>query len=105
MRISDWSSDVCSSDLKCCIVNDYKALIRGGMMVANANAESSDTAEPREVSDMMVQILDDNASIEQLQVVLMRLLISAHARCNTFLLRSEERRVGKECVSPGRSRW
>src|SRR3546814_20084148 len=65
MRISDWSSDVCSSDL-------------GGIPDGDAGAR---------------------AARDQ-----------GHARqpVRTLLLhqqRSEERRVGKECVSTCRSRW
>src|SRR3546814_6674604 len=60
MRISDWSSDVCSSDLVASLV-----LIQGaGVAEAVPNPDGS--------------------------------------RSST---RSEERRVGKECVSTCRSRW
>src|SRR3546814_4616810 len=62
MRISDWSSDVCSSDLPRVPVRDLGAG-RG--------------AFPR--------------------VVLLPAQLRGH--------RSEERRVGKECVSTCRSRW
>src|SRR3546814_15835035 len=61
MRISDWSSDVCSSDLWC------NAAISG---------EFAPSFKGREV-------------------------ISINQHCS----RSEERRVGKECVSTCRSRW
>src|SRR3546814_2111165 len=61
MRISDWSSDVCSSDLcRSVLVVQARGEQRGGSGV------------------------------------------SCQLRCNR---RSEERRVGKECVSTCRSRW
>src|SRR3546814_13413440 len=63
MRISDWSSDVCSSDLKL-----------SGEMRLDAQAI---------------------AAIPMGQRALLIPLIA----------RSEERRVGKECVSTCRSRW
>src|SRR3546814_4224816 len=80
MRISDWSSDVCSSDLDSAVV---RGLIRrfvepepGIEIVATAgNGEAAVTALRRH--DIDVIVLD----------------------------RSEERRVGKECVSTCRSRW
>src|SRR3546814_12952562 len=71
MRISDWSSDVCSSDLD-------RHFRHGG--------------EP------------SPASRHQLGKVVSRdVLHDLAARHKDF--RSEERRVGKECVSTCRSRW
>src|SRR3546814_982871 len=68
MRISDWSSDVCSSDLPDGMIELHVRHVAGGGFTSW-------------VSD-------------QLQVG-ERLRIE----------RSEERRVGKECVSTCRSRW
>src|SRR3546814_7919508 len=73
MRISDWSSDVCSSDLIFIEPPEASAL-RLALMVA-----PTATAPPSTVS---------NTS---------RIQITAR--------RSEERRVGKECVSTCRYRW
>src|SRR3546814_9852509 len=64
MRISDWSSDVCSSDL------------------VFAGAES-----------LVRDHHDGSVSYQIAQ------------RSQFFEVRSEERRVGKECVSTCRSRW
>src|SRR3546814_10073595 len=76
MRISDWSSDVCSSDL----------LIALPLL----------TDRRDEPSHLQVQIVN-------LQRLLTGLIpgIAVPARSG----RSEERRVGKECVSTCRSRW
>src|SRR3546814_8862201 len=63
MRISDWSSDVCSSDLHA-IHGVPETLSKDG------------------------------------QVILERRKFNTRA-----MMRSEERRVGKECVSTCRSRW
>src|SRR3546814_6234649 len=79
MRISDWSSDVCSSDLeelhaqalglaaRAAVAEDVRLVAAIG---AHEDAHVLDDAEHRHVD-----------------------------------LRSEERRVGKECVSTCRSRW
>src|SRR3546814_14901908 len=72
MRISDWSSDVCSSDL---------SARRGPAPVLAAPCGSPAPAQGPPMS---------NATA------------SSHASRRA---RSEERRVGKECVSTCRSRW
>src|SRR3546814_1892156 len=73
MRISDWSSDVCSSDL----------------------AQIGDAAivhvQP-EIQIVMLQRQHQPHRARRLQV-------------EKLHFRSEERRVGKECVSTCRSRW
>src|SRR3546814_7031658 len=73
MRISDWSSDVCSSDL-------------GDPVFQRLLGDAKGVFDPR------VARADDRdvAVLEILWIV---------------DLRSEERRVGKECVSTCRSRW
>src|SRR3546814_11770784 len=74
MRISDWSSDVCSSDLVC--------------------------------SPMPMHV----GRCDSLSVLIRRVRRCSTSCCATASSkyggrRSEERRVGKECVSPCRSRW
>src|SRR3546814_1075462 len=76
MRISDWSSDVCSSDLFDAL-DAVIARIRAQTVAADINREGG-TAIALELD------LAAEASIQA---------------------RSEERRVGKECVSTCRSRW
>src|SRR3546814_3966028 len=71
MRISDWSSDVCSSDLSALIFQALPFFF------------SSDASHP-----FCFFCQQSNALV--------------HFRLKT---RSEERRVGKECVSTCRSRW
>src|SRR3546814_3817407 len=75
MRISDWSSDVCSSDLN-------KVL----------RAQGYEGLKPLE--DKIQAEYDDWLRTRSLRFNL--------AYCEG---RSEERRVGKECVSTCRSRW
>src|SRR3546814_2089268 len=67
MRISDWSSDVCSSDLLC---------LRRRKFCRNGTLSGK-------------EVTNGNATFAG----------------KTINLRSEERRVGKECVSTCRSRW
>src|SRR3546814_6490818 len=72
MRISDWSSDVCSSDLPLeCGPDDGRA----------SKASPAATFEPSMISAFSTTPTQKPAR------------------------RSEERRVGKECVSTCRSRW
>src|SRR3546814_6309833 len=82
MRISDWSSDVCSSDLL-----DKVALI-----------DLLDEARPRRLT---YRELDAEAD------AVARALVARGLKRGerVAILRSEERRVGKECVSKCRSRW
>src|SRR3546814_4010444 len=82
MRISDWSSDVCSSDLS---RNAVEALER-------RLAESGTKA----------QILREVADFLELPEPPQRIEIYDNSHIQG---RSEERRVGKECVSKCRSRW
>src|SRR3546814_14769656 len=96
MRISDWSSDVCSSDLQS--ASKLSVAPRGDLAALLALADRLKML-PRLVK---LPTLHDR-------------LLATLAACNEPLLaphlpaltiiRSEERRVGKECVSTCRSRW
>src|SRR3546814_5450573 len=81
MRISDWSSDVCSSDL--------------GAVVADLHA-------PCSALESFAGGRDFELHPRHSSVSLFQPCVSDYAR---FDARSEERRVGKECVSTCRSRW
>src|SRR3546814_12345286 len=98
MRISDWSSDVCSSDLA------YHFVVTGA-------------------SEKEIATLVDRAEKAGLEVHLATLMIVMNGTDALFAgskaplldqpavdaefaaIRSEERRVGKECVSTCRYRW
>src|SRR3546814_2304562 len=82
MRISDWSSDVCSSDL------DFRA---GAFELAVAAGVGCQRIEFHR---------DVRCDAFVLHTPLTLGVIEAEER-----YRSEERRVGKECVSTCRSRW
>src|SRR3546814_1050703 len=91
MRISDWSSDVCSSDLKKAlfIIN---SLAGGGAERVMATLLHA-SAEWRDRYDISLALLDREDAAY------------APPRWVDTIQRSEERRVGKECVSTCRSRW
>src|SRR3546814_10522100 len=84
MRISDWSSDVCSSDLEDSRYYEHGALDAQGTLRALIRNQTEGSVQ------------QGGSSITQ-QYVKMSLIEKAR--------RSEERRVGKECVSTCRSRW
>src|SRR3546814_8017420 len=73
MRISDWSSDVCSSDLAVDQASQLLYELSGRQFAGTCQK----TVRP----------------------------CNTGCGCNWQVLRSEERRVGKECVSTCRSRW
>src|SRR3546814_11576053 len=86
MRISDWSSDVCSSDLAF-------SLFPRGVGVAAGLRQSGAIDQP--------PVAPPGCSGRQRSGS----LIHCQCSCRTLEERSEERRVGKECVSKCRSRW
>src|SRR3546814_3167550 len=71
MRISDWSSDVCSSDLtRCTVIVQYvcmrhgKILVRRGMMLQNAGLVLSDGTTlddliDREMNEVSLRVMTD----------------------------------------------
>src|SRR3546814_21146701 len=91
MRISDWSSDVCSSDL---------AALRADRR--RRRARTDDRRQPRRSAQPPRR---RRAALPARRVRAVESRADAE-RCR-FLTsqRSEERRVGKECVSTCRSRW
>src|SRR3546814_12588295 len=95
MRISDWSSDVCSSDLIEQAHQDMEAAQRqqdyarmseiqyGKLPELEKQIAAAQAAETQDF-----KLLQDKVTAEEIAEV-----------------RSEERRVGKECVGTCRSRW
>src|SRR3546814_1821941 len=83
MRISDWSSDVCSSDLR--LLNASHSCIAYLGYLAGYQTVAETIADP---------------AFERFVAALMDREVTP-----TLRIRSEERRVGKECVSTCRSRW
>src|SRR3546814_15473590 len=100
MRISDWSSDVCSSDLLCvtkgfCLWDRPRdAAIEHKPLPAKRQQRRSkraaDRNKPRQLTHGEIKpTTNDNDG----------------QRPHHIGRRSEERRVGQECVSTCRSRW
>src|SRR3546814_10296113 len=81
MRISDWSSDVCSSDL---------VFFRVIPEMTSQSIHSSITHSSEKAPTIPVQPM---------------LPLPQQLETSKTSSRSEERRVGKECVSTCRSRW
>src|SRR3546814_19731129 len=97
MRISDWSSDVCSSDLLATMASLLHRDPKGNSLVA-----AMVIASPVTPTEWVRSYL--RAYLRPLVHCLLAhdLVFMPHGE---NLVRSEERRVGKECVSTCRSRW
>src|SRR3546814_13889915 len=92
MRISDWGSDVCSSDLGENAHHYYVAVVQLGALVHGR--DWIDDGGERSAAEARLR-----AGLERLW--------SPHRGVYTAIrdMRSEERRVGEECVSTCRDRW
>src|SRR3546814_13465810 len=93
MRISDWSSDVCSSDLR-------------------RDRGPKHTPRNGTLDEILVDWDEFRATRGQLGTAFVRILgyfredgVKSVVAIEEAMRRSEERRVGKECVSTCRSRW
>src|SRR3546814_12029201 len=96
MRISDWSSDVCSSDLT---YEKYKRELIELMETVRLNN--------LRIEQLVHQLYELNRKLTRSEGRLLRCALSAGVERGYFLeqYRSEKRRVGKECGRTGRSRW
>src|SRR3546814_17003472 len=93
MRISDWSSDVCSSDL-----------------MAADDPEITGVGAEGEIEQVACYGNRAKRGIDRRIDAHARKLPLRHAKIARFpdgitRQRSEERRVGNECVSTGRTQW
>src|SRR3546814_11912304 len=108
MRISDWSSDVCSSDLgdgDCVRGGGHGGSGWRGNHSRGRNRRQNESLPkwhfsilsiPRELFGL--SIIGTYGKIEVAEIV-------DFAQKGSVKSRSEERRVGKRCVSTCRSRW
>src|SRR3546814_20696167 len=97
MRISDWSSDVCSSDLE--YLKDRRIQLSIFMSPVNVHVNRCPV----------------KGHVKHVRYFQGKYLVAWHPKSSTenerttvvieHPSRSEERRVGKECVSTCRSRW
>src|SRR3546814_19696759 len=100
MRISDWSADVCSSDLPFFLAQaaaPHLAAARGAIV------NMTDIHAQRPLRDHAVYCMA-KAALEMATKSL-ALEMAPRVRVNAIAPRSEERRGGKECVSTWRARW
>src|SRR3546814_6255178 len=124
MRISDWSSDVCSSDLEIRGAIVQGRLGAGERLVYRTIAEEFGIS-PTPVRDAIQRLVSDGALVlddrgvahvpviepeTYTEILNLRLQLEGNAAAEVAGNaasegRSEERRVGKECVSTCRSRW
>src|SRR3546814_14410216 len=121
--MSDWSSDVCSSDLfRDARRSEYSGRIPPGALVGAAEAQiaiirlngmaadvplDAPWTAPKAVEwdSQTFQTWIDANLLSTNGKALLQLAIESVFSAQPRDLRSEERRVGKECVSTCRSRW
>src|SRR3546814_17565375 len=114
MRISDWSSDVCSSDLWPVTISLLSC--HSPKLV---NRRKIDTAIIKPVFTLIFRAYNSGLRrihrdfLRRIQTTLLEVRYFEHNTKQTLerragltvARRSEERRVGKECVSTCKSRW
>src|SRR3546814_11944185 len=119
MRISDWSSDVCSSDLDARIVDEPGDLVVRGENIGEDSGWRACAFEElgkseRALRNVLGVLQHHDIADHELRADDAGDLIigkvpgldrEQYAKRQRQHLRSEERRVGKECVSTCRSRW
>src|SRR3546814_17274414 len=104
MRISDWSSDVCSSDLL--VILGIAFFIVGGVIVFlltddDDGDSASDQARPVSVVVATNEVAAGALADELIEQGGLRVVENEVGE----MVRSEERRVGKESVNTCSSRW
>src|SRR3546814_18627989 len=113
MRISDWSSDVCSSDLRLLGgdgIVQYQVvatLFAAATAILNAgwSARFSGWVAATVAGLFYLVLAHKFSGYGGEAEIFLNLLTTASAWLVARHLRSEERRVGQECVRTGRSRW
>src|SRR3546814_15817571 len=96
MRISDWSSDVCSSDLRQERTEWHRVVIFNEGLGKVASSYLRKGSKVYLEGQIQTRKWTDQSGAEK---------FSTEIVLQKFRGRSEERRVGKECVSTCRSRW
>src|SRR3546814_20231066 len=103
MRISDWSSDVCSSDLRNASAGDVQGGSDDGLLQRDGGIAQLARVDIRARADELLTNQEILWRIDRFDALdPIALQMENRKACGT---RSEERRVGKECVSTCRSRW
>src|SRR3546814_17205169 len=97
MRISDWSSDVCSSDLAAGTMTASGSHAVVATFLAQHNTMPHGGVHAGHDARSPVSTVSSTGAQQQ--------VVTSHLLKLRGTCRSEERRVGKECVSTCRSRW
>src|SRR3546814_17573418 len=118
MRISDWSSDVCSSDLFA-RYSDTRVVIRDEALAREPVTGLFSANDPAGFSRAVASAFDDQV-VQGPNVIILSRKAAPHSCAASFQhpgdgsgecdcghegFRTEERRVGKKGVSKCRSRW
>src|SRR3546814_5323829 len=101
LRISDWSSDVCSSDLEVVRFFILRAHYRSQLNYSDAHLDDARHSLSR-MYTALKEVAPDGLPLDMSEAHALRFAAALNDDFNT---RSEERRVGKECVSTCRTRW
>src|SRR3546814_15567008 len=96
MRISDWSSDVCSSDL---LLRD----VAPGPEQIERQESKPEPSPDVVMPPPMIQLVPPSAAARKTNDPVP--VVDPGPPAPETTARSEERRVGKECASTCRSRW
>src|SRR3546814_15207238 len=106
MRISDWSSDVCASDLKSGKTNLCVAVraTQGEGVMPDGSSRFSYEGKPL-CHYMGCSTFSEYTVVAEVSLAKINQEAPAEKVCQLGCGRSEERRVGTECVSPCSCRW
>src|SRR3546814_19307888 len=97
MRISDWSSDVCSSDLiQQLVASAVEGLTPSHVAIVDERGVLLASGMGDDGQSMISSTIDERRMNYEQRL---------RKHVEEIVSRSEERRVGKECVSTCRSRW
>src|SRR3546814_12457048 len=109
MRISDWSSDVCSSDLSVPGGQKFDLSLRAEDELKEVDLLRRAASFSYKDGEAFVFLDSEDFTPYQLDADVVGDLAGYISDglddCYVQVIRSEERRVGKECVSTVRSRW
>src|SRR3546814_19363865 len=102
MRMSDWSSDVCSSDLAAMASGavDDKILIHMDAMIGSMTHKERDKPALINAKRKIRIAKGSGTTVQEVNK-----LLTMHLERSNAMKRSEERSEGKECDSTCRSRW
>src|SRR3546814_15509059 len=103
MRSSDWSSDVCSSDLPVSEARDEAQILAD--MLFTDQSDGHDAAGRQRDRHPEEALEHENAFGVMPERPVAEVRYDRLRFVEPLMERSEERRVGKECVSTCRSRW